>query len=44
MASTVARFLIEVIKHPLTQKLAQHAIRVGSAALIRHLRTRTRTG
>lgn len=38
---TLADILIIILKHPATQKAAQHAIRIGTAALIRHLRNRT---
>jgi hypothetical protein len=38
----VLRILGQVIKHPSTQKLANHAIRLATAELVRHIQKKTR--
>jgi hypothetical protein len=38
----VFRVLGQVIKHPATQKLANQALRLATAELVRHIQNRTR--
>lgn len=36
------RLLIEALNHPVTQSILNHALRVGTAAVVKHIQSRTR--
>lgn len=38
----VFRLVGQLIRHPATQKLANHAIRLATAELVRHIQNKTR--
>lgn len=42
-SDVVLRFLVKLVQHPHFQAGLHHAIRMGTAELIRHVRNRTRS-
>lgn len=42
-ADQAVRFLIGILKHPATQTLLHHALRVATLEVVRAVRSRTRT-
>lgn len=42
-AAGALRFLIAALNHPVTQQFLNHALRVGTAELVKHIQRHTRT-